>query len=1405
MAPGRKRGAKGVKTTSELSIGDLVLAKVKGFPAWPAKISRPEDWEKPPDPKKYFVHFFGTGEIAFVAPADIQPFSSELKSKLSARHPGKGQIAVAVKDICAEFEELQQKNSCSLGLDTNKEALVSDGVDDAVKVEQTDRADSDESKHVIHSESPGDCSSLERCSKIKPDKDNRNLKPKVFDSAKPPPTILSKKESKISRSTNSVKELTSVSGQGCHSIDEESRKNRNVQDKLNSANDALLPGSGRPHVSNGWKEKLTKRKLEGGDLVQNVNILAGDTSAEAIAVGLRGDDVPSESKQKLSLDLKPCLETNGKKKSKKLQKDKRHLEVAGSENEIQENNKLGSSGGSSKVEPGRARNILQGNEGNHPLKRSKCVDGAGDVNKVIQAGRNTDSRSSGADVRLSNSEIKGSKPGGKVHNRMTLKEQTEAVGLNIVVVEDVPLPSKRSRQALEAMPCTSPIPQQPTKRRAVRLCDDDGNGDPKTPVHGGSVKKDCNPTPVSTSLKKPDAPGIFSAPALQGLRVSGRDHCASSKKLKPPTKPNDDNSCHTSESVPKKRARVVTTPNLSCSPVKLEPSKVPSKDIKPTFNSPKRSPLAVTAVKSVSEPQKPRELSDNVLDDVAHEKVVASSLWAPVAASDNPKSSMDQSSTERGKTKYSVEKKEENLISVSRTNDHALEAGHLTDTVSVPSERLEAGRDDQLLSLTDFKVSDTDTSMKNLIAAAQAKRRQAHLQNAPGNLHPIFSTYADIQGGSPNPDFPSHSFGHGKIVHSDTHGLCPRLSPASEFRQLSSIDPPECEEQEERRVSSEHWTTGGSLSGNTEAAVARDAFEGMIETLSRTKESIGRATRLAIDCAKYGIANEVVELLILKLENEPSYHRRVDLFFLVDSITQCSHSHKGIASASYIPAVQEALSRLLLAAVPQGAGARENRRQCLKVLRLWLERKILPESLLRRCIDEIGTANDDVSAGGHSFRCPSRAERALDDPIREMEDMEVDEYGSNTCKLPGFLSSNVFEEEDEEILNSPPQEVTEISQVDGTPAIRDNTEQYAVTPKDRRSHILEDVDGELEMEDVSEHQKEESPLFTDSPFGSAPNQPGFERVLEAASKSPFELPPSVGFSPPLPPGSPPDTPPLPSSPPPQPPSSFPPPPPLPCPPSLPLIPPSQPHLFPSIPSGPPPHLFTLTSMPLQPSLPLQHLQSVASSVPSSSPMVAYQQPLAPHDICSMQNGHRLPQMSVNAPHGPQPLSVPVGVCNTLEPTAYNDAYINLPHPQSSQQFQPTNAPFPQRPMHPNPPPQTPHNNFSYTRPAVQENSQHPYPPGPPAYPLPYRPDRQWRYVGDEQWRVQSNEFTGDQQRGMWMGGGRSSGYLRPHDRPPMNNIGFQPSASNAPPTGGPISGHGMPSRPDVTALMWRPS
>ena len=62
------------------------------------------------------------------------------------------------------------------------------------------------------------------------------------------------------------------------------------------------------------------------------------------------------------------------------------------------------------------------------------------------------------------------------------------------------------------------------------------------------------------------------------------------------------------------------------------------------------------------------------------------------------------------------------------------------------------------------------------------------------------------------------------------------------------------------------------------------------------------------------------------------------------------------------------------------------------MLRLWLERKIFPDSLLRRYIGDISTSGGDATAG-FTLRRPSRSERSVDDPIREMEGMLVDEYG----------------------------------------------------------------------------------------------------------------------------------------------------------------------------------------------------------------------------------------------------------------------------------------------------------------------------------------------------------------------------------------------------------------------------
>lgn len=111
MPTGRRKFGSQEETANHLNVGDLVLAKVKGFPAWPAKICRPEDWDKSPDPKKLFVQFFGTSEIAFVAPADIQEFSLESKSKLIVRSRGKcaKDFGLAVEEILKAYEQIHGK------------------------------------------------------------------------------------------------------------------------------------------------------------------------------------------------------------------------------------------------------------------------------------------------------------------------------------------------------------------------------------------------------------------------------------------------------------------------------------------------------------------------------------------------------------------------------------------------------------------------------------------------------------------------------------------------------------------------------------------------------------------------------------------------------------------------------------------------------------------------------------------------------------------------------------------------------------------------------------------------------------------------------------------------------------------------------------------------------------------------------------------------------------------------------------------------------------------------------------------------------------------------------------------------------------------------------------------------
>ena len=69
-------GGKGAGQT--FKEGDLVFAKVKGYPAWPARVSAPAD-EKG---SKYHVFFYGTYETAVIAAKDgLWIYNQETKDK----------------------------------------------------------------------------------------------------------------------------------------------------------------------------------------------------------------------------------------------------------------------------------------------------------------------------------------------------------------------------------------------------------------------------------------------------------------------------------------------------------------------------------------------------------------------------------------------------------------------------------------------------------------------------------------------------------------------------------------------------------------------------------------------------------------------------------------------------------------------------------------------------------------------------------------------------------------------------------------------------------------------------------------------------------------------------------------------------------------------------------------------------------------------------------------------------------------------------------------------------------------------------------------------------------------------------------------------------------------------------
>ncbi|XP_011178202.1 PC4 and SFRS1-interacting protein [Zeugodacus cucurbitae] len=80
------------KEKKQFNIGDLVFAKVKGYPAWPAKITKYNN-------KKYSVYFYGTGETANIKVEDLFQYAESKEKFATDKNLKRSNFREAIEQI----------------------------------------------------------------------------------------------------------------------------------------------------------------------------------------------------------------------------------------------------------------------------------------------------------------------------------------------------------------------------------------------------------------------------------------------------------------------------------------------------------------------------------------------------------------------------------------------------------------------------------------------------------------------------------------------------------------------------------------------------------------------------------------------------------------------------------------------------------------------------------------------------------------------------------------------------------------------------------------------------------------------------------------------------------------------------------------------------------------------------------------------------------------------------------------------------------------------------------------------------------------------------------------------------------------------------------------------------------
>lgn len=1161
MAPSRRKGANKAAAAAaaaarrQWKVGDLVLAKVKGFPAWPATVSEPEKWGYATDWKKVLVYFFGTQQIAFCNPADVEAFTEEKKESLLGRRHGKGSDFVrAVHEIIESYEKLKRQDQVN-GANT--------------KVEGTPASENNSGELSIKPYANGEAAAttFHLCHKkthSTAEEDDVGVKSEsgtgvigqedLQDSSMPEKEVVT--EISLADTDSSRKIFESNRLQKCFTRRRppSARRARSRADSVKVQNfiihsgvtaSVFRDGSGRRNKRiRKSPDVLTGHDMDSHDLISNCSIEGNDSeilTADSDSLSLNeGSTVDSECKdthpdsvielsQRNVESQRLDFQRNGIHKKRRMPNRKRpnsevvefnarpdekvdsdadlvkgeHIFSGDQERSTERFPKEDGDEHLPLVKRARVRMGRASSTGHKPEtsldteeKRPDICNSLSDhvhVSSDREGDGSTDQNPSTVKGDVENSPSLNNSHAMRYHLWDVRKNQHFGSSLD---GEAALPPSKRLHRALEAMsanaaednqiasdgPSTTnvstngfssssddltklPLERKSLSQFGVSLAVENlSNNVSREGVSGFSVQSDLRIEQVRISLGE--------------VAIHSSDDSSKSKSCKEDVDFSDGKNLLESSSGDLIDAALILECPKSLSPKEAHVSANGSLDAVLPLEG------GCTTGKTdlgKSPDDKTSLLSSNL---VAVEDLT---IQSPHSATNMQTDNADAKCDETMKLCQFI------LEDNKQVNEVSKDVGETGPTI---------------------RDCDSMLSPAHMDVMTNGKEDQDHSHsNSISDDHSGDKTVSVTQSSSSMTD------GLDSILRATPHNSTSNapVSVNNSIQVNGSCSP---------AVHSHHGTQKFAEKWNyKEAHVALTSFESILGSLTRTKESIGRATRSAIDCAKFGVAAKVVEILARSLERESSLHRRVDLFFLVDSIAQCSRGLKGDVGGIYPSAILAVLPRLLSAAAPPGSSSQENRRQCLKVLRVWQERRILPESIVRHHIRELDSLCGSSCSRAFSRR-PLRNERAFDDPIREMEGMNVDEYGSNSSiQLPGFCMPPMLRDEDDG-SDSDGESFEAVTPEHDIEKSEGSMKPIPIVEKHR--HILEDVDGELEMEDVA--PSSDAVVSTSHSAGTD--------ILHTSHHSTGN-PASALFAPPLPKDVPPMSPPLPVSPPPPPPLPVP--------------------------------------------------------------------------------------------------------------------------------------------------------------------------------------------------------------------------------------------------------------------------